>query len=227
MTAWQVVKKKKKVNRERSLPFFLLPYKSFTKQHFYFIPYQQNLYYLVIQAVHTFYNSRGKSVLANRLLLVLCSFCWKALPCGVVCSPTYTQSFTDTSGRLLKMSESNILILLSRSDSFSAAIPVEIAAGSPSIPVATLEQILWHRFLSLGVVPARWLWGGGKKRTAVLCSLTWLPNMHISLLSWEHFPAVEMWYAWLGRPTAVWLSICCFSRLNISPRVSSKAMNFL
>lgn len=125
------------------------------------------------------------------------------------------------------MSESYLWIVLSRSDSFSATTPVEIVAGSPSTPVATLEQILWHWFLSLGVVLARWLWGGGKKCTAVLCSLSWLPNMHISLLSWEQFPAVEMWYVWLGRPTAVWLSICCFSRLNISPRVSSKAMNFL
>lgn len=37
------------------------------------------------------------------------------------------------------MSESNLLIPLSRSDSFSAAIPVEIVVGSPSIQVATLE----------------------------------------------------------------------------------------
>lgn len=42
-------KKKKLVNREQNLPFFLFPSKSFTKLHLYFILYQQNLYYLVIR----------------------------------------------------------------------------------------------------------------------------------------------------------------------------------
>ncbi|OPJ58858.1 hypothetical protein AV530_000597 [Patagioenas fasciata monilis] len=55
----------------------------------------------------------------------------------------------------------SMIVKTQRSDSFSAAFPVEIPAASPSIQVATLEQILWPCFLSLGVAPARCLRGDG------------------------------------------------------------------
>lgn len=126
-----------------------------------------------MQAGHTFFNNKGKSVLANAWLTVWCSSCWRALPFSAGLPPAWSQGFTDTSGSLPGMSESNSSIPLSRSGSFSAAPPAGTAAGSPSHPC-----LPWGR--SCGSVPVpgsclpAWLRGAARRCTAVLGSFTWL-----------------------------------------------------
>lgn len=178
MTAWQVVKKK---GKRRTKPPFPLLSKSFTELHLYLVLYQQNLCFLVMQAGHTFFINKGKSVLANARLTVWCSSCWRALPFSAALPPACSQGFTDTSGSLPGMSESNSSIPLSRSGSFSAAPAVGTAAGSPShraCPGAGPVAV----FLSLGAACLHG-WRGWEEMHSSPVLVHLAANVHISLLS--------------------------------------------
>lgn len=169
MTAWQVVKKK---GKRRTRPPFPLLSKSFTELHLYFILYQQNLCFLVMQAGHTFFNNKGKSVLANARLTVWCSSCWRALPFSAALPPAWSQGFTDTSGSLPGMSESNSSIPLPRSGSFVLPQPWGLQQALPHT-VPALGQVLWQCSCPWEL-PACMAGGAGRRCTAVLCSFTWL-----------------------------------------------------